>query len=261
MIRCAKGTPEDKPYEDASTIGITMDKTTTSADPGRCKLVPVAGNTSTNSKTTTATTTTPGRVENNDIDSDVDDSDCDVKPAATSGRISMIADDDSSDGDTTAVMEDFYPALATSAAALGLDLDDDDDDDDPPFWAYADVREVTDSNTSETNNNEIVVPSPIQATRSRFPAIKSATRHSELTETYVPDLHRKPTAAASSPKTKTNRRGRPPKGDDKKECESIDPPVLESQTEKDQLLQVGDVIYAPYPGKCPSDERKYPIDL
>jgi hypothetical protein len=141
---------------------------------------------------------------------------------------------------------------ATAAAAIDLVDDDDDDDYSPPDRDYTDGREVTDSSTSETKSNEIVVPSPIKA-RSRFPATKSATRHLELTEPYIPDLHRKPADAASSPKTKTNRRGRPPKGNNERE--------YESQKEKDQLLKVGDVVYAPYPGKCPSDERKYPIVL
>jgi hypothetical protein len=261
-----------------------MGKTIASATPGRSK--PVTGKASINSKTTTAsasasattsTTTTPDRVENNDIDfdSDVDDSDSDIKPAATSGRISMTADDDLSDGDTAAVMEDLSPDLdrfmsqelqhgATAAAeALDYDLvvDDDDDDYAPPFWAYTDGRAETDSTTSETNNNEIVVRSPSQAP-SRFPATKSATRHLELTKTYIPDLHRKPAAAASSPKTKTNRRGRPlMKGNNKRKCEWIDMPILESQKEKDELLKVGDVVYAPYPGKCPLKESTYRIDL
>jgi hypothetical protein len=145
---------------------------------------------------------------------------------------------------------------ATSAAAIDL-VDDDDDDDDyeddvPLDWAYTDGREVTDSNISETNNNEIVVPSPRQA-RSKFPATKSATRHLELTETCILNLHRKPATVALSSKTKANRRGRPPEGNNKRK--------YDSQKEKDQLLKVGDVVYAPYPGKCPLKESKYPIDL
>jgi hypothetical protein len=396
MIRCAKGSPKDKPYEEASNIATTMGNTTTSAAPGRCKLV--AGKTSINSKTTTATTTTPARVENVDIDSDVDDSDNDLKPAATSESIWMIADDEFSHADTTTDMKDLSPDLnwvmsqelqhgATAAAAIELVDDDDDDDYAPPDWAHTDGREVTDSNTSETNNNESVVPSPSQTrprfppnksatrhleltenyipnlhrkpaaaapspkpktnrqgrrppkgnnkrkyftstdmkdlspdlssfmsqelehgataaaaidlvdddddddddddyaspdwayrdgrevtdsttsennnnesvvpspsqTRPRFPATKSATRHLELTENYIPKLHRKPAAAAPSPKTKTNSRGRPPKGNNKRK--------YESQKEKDELVKVGDVVYAPYPGKCPLKESKYPIDL
>jgi hypothetical protein len=107
-----QGNPKDKAYEEASTVATTMGNTTTSAAPGRCK--PVAGKTSINSKTTTATatttitTTTPDRVENNDIDidSDVDDSDSDLNTAATSGSISMFADDELSDGDMSTNMKD-----------------------------------------------------------------------------------------------------------------------------------------------------------
>jgi hypothetical protein len=151
--------------------------------------------------------------------------------------------------------------MMTMMTDVDDDYDDDDDDYAPPFWAYTDGRDASDSNTSdETNNKEIVVPSSSQA-HSMFPATKSATRHLEITKTYIPELHRKPAAAASSPKTKTNRQGRPPKGNNKRKCESIDPPVPESQTEKDQLLQVGDMVYAPYPGRCPLKESEYPIVL
>jgi hypothetical protein len=126
----------------------------------------------------------------------------------------------------------------------------DEDDESDHLWAYTksgyDGPPVTDSHETDSEGSPMALPTY------RYPdgiSKKSASRHREITSTYIPERKLK-----TPPK-----RGRAKKTN-KQDKELISREIaeglikgLESEEMKDRLIEEGSIVYAQYPGikgKC-----------